>query len=44
VEVTPISLPTTLLPFKKIYKQLTLAVHRLNPLAIIPNLYLVPAY
>ena len=40
IGVTPTSLTTTPLLFKKIYKQLTLVVHRPNPLAIVPNLYL----
>ena len=43
IEVTPTSLTTTPPLFKKIYKQLMLAVYCPNSLAIIPNLYLALA-
>ena len=43
IEVTPTSLTTAPPLFKKIYKQLTLAVYRPNPLTIVPNLYLTLA-
>ena len=43
IGVTPTSLTTALPLFKKIYKQPTLVVHRPNPLAIVPNLYLALA-
>ena len=44
IEVTPTSLTTTLLPSKKIYKQLTLAaIYRTNPLVTVSDLYLILA-
>ena len=43
IGVTPTSLTTAPPSFKKIYKQLILAVHHSNPLAIVPNLYLALA-
>ena len=43
MEVTPTSLTTAPPLFKKIYKQLMLAVHYPNPLTIIPNFYLTLA-
>jgi len=45
MEVAPTSLTTTPPPFKKIYKQLTLAaVYCTDLLATNPNYYLVPTY